>query len=294
MSTGSSQRAVDAAVVLLLLLAAIALFLHFSTTDDELSRYNPQWNGTSAVFEALEGRGSVEVRDPAELNGRHNATLLLIAPARTPTVEEGTAYRGFVAAGNTLVLADDFGPGNALLKAIGASARLDQGDLSSYTREFEISEAPLGFSLKDRPLVAGISKVVFNHPVAVSGGIPLINTTVFSWIDINGDGRADRSEPLNRYSVATEERVGAGRVVVIGDASLFINAMQELSDSDNDLFVGRLVADATLVDQVLSRTAAAEGPISTFLWIRETPSLVVVVTALSLGVIAWSLNRRRR
>ena len=81
---------------------------------------------------------------------------------------------------------------------------------------------------------------------------------------------------------------------MIGDASLFINAMQGLPDCDNGLLVGRLVADATLVDQVLSRTAAAEGPISTFLWVRETPSLVVVVTALSLGVIAWSLNRRKR
>ena len=59
MSIGSSQRAVDAAVGLILLIAAIALFLHLSSTDDELSRYNPQWNGTSAVFEALEGRGSV-------------------------------------------------------------------------------------------------------------------------------------------------------------------------------------------------------------------------------------------
>jgi hypothetical protein len=295
MSNGSAPyRAVDAAVGLVLVIAAVALFLHISSTDTEFSRYNLQWNGTSNVFDALEGRGAVMVRDPAALVGRQNATLLVIAPERAPTVEEGSAYRDFVGAGNTLVLVDDYGSGNELLKAIGASARLERGNLSSLAREFEVSQAPLGYPVKGRALGAGLSKVVFNHPVAVSGGESLINTTYLSWIDEDGDGRINRSEPLGQFTLATEEAVGAGRVVVIGDASLFINAMQGLPDCDNELLVERLIADTTCVDQRLSRTASATGPISTFLWVRGTPSLVVLVTALSLGVMAWSLNRRRR
>jgi hypothetical protein len=289
-----SSWAIAAAVGFILVIAAVALFLHLSTTDIEFSRYNPEWNGTSQVFEALENSGTVMVRDTAALMGRHNATLLVIAPARAPTAEEGSAYRSFVAAGNTLILADDFGSGNELLQAIGASTRLDRGNLSSLEREFENSEAPLGFPVKGQPLVADLSKVVFNRPVAVFGGNPLINTTYLSWIDTDGDGRVDRTEPLGRFTVATGETVGAGKVVVIGDASLFINAMQGLSGCDNGLLVGRLVADATLTDQRLSQTATAAGPISTFLWVRETPALVVVVTALSLGLIAWSFGRRRR
>ncbi|MEN6341997.1 MAG: DUF4350 domain-containing protein [Methanospirillum sp.] len=290
----SSSWAIAAAVGFILVIAAVALFLHLSTTDIEFSRYNPEWNGTSQVFEALDNSGTVMVRDPAALRGRHNATLLVIAPARAPTAEEGSAYRSFVAAGNTLILADDFGSGNELLQAIGASTRLDRGNLSSLEREFESSEAPLGFPVKGQPLVADLSKVVFNRPVAVFGGNPLINTTYLSWIDTDGDGRVDRTEPLGRFTVATEETVGAGKVVVIGDASLFINAMQGLSGCDNGLLVRRLAADATLTDQRLSQTATAAGPISTFLWVRETPALVVVVTALSLGLIAWSFGRRRR
>lgn len=287
-------RAIDAAVGLILVVAAVALFLHLSTTDIEFSRYNPQWNGTSVVFDTLGNSGSVMVRDPADLRGRHNATLLVIAPARAPTVEEGSAYRDFVAAGNTLMLVDDFGSGNDLLRAVGATTRLDRGNLSSLEREFENSNAPLGYPVKGRPLVAGLSKIVFNRPVAVSGGNPLINTTYLSWIDTDGDGRVERTESLGRFTLATEEAVGAGQVVVIGDASLFINAMQGLSDCDNGLLVERLVASATLTDQRLSQTATTAGPISIFLWVRETPALVVVVTALSLGMIAWSFNRRRR
>lgn len=292
--TSPSFPAVEVAVGIILVIASVTLLVHLTSTDGEFSRYNLQWNGTSVVFDTLEARGSVMVHDPAELQGRQNATLLVIAPARVPTAEEGMAYRNFVAAGNTLVLGDDFGSGNGLLRAIGASSRLESGDLSSYSREFQISTAPLGRPVEERPLVAGISKIVFNHPVAVENGEPLITTSYLSWVDENGDGRADSTEPLNRFSVMTEESVGDGRVIVIGDASLFINAMQGLPDCDNPLLMRRLLEDTTLVDQTLSRTADAEGPISTFLWVREIPSLAVLVTMLSLAVVAWSLIRRNK
>ncbi len=293
-SNGKTQYlAVNVAVGIILVLAATALILHLSSTDAEFSRYNLQWNGTSDFFNALESRGAIMVRDPAELGSRLNETLLVIAPSRAPTDEEGALYQQFVNAGNTLVLADEFGSGNELLKAVGASVRLDPGNLSSYSREFEISYAPIGYPVEGRWLVADLSKVVFNHPVAISGGYPLINTTYLSWIDDDGDGRVNRLEPMSRFTVATVEDVGPGRVVVIGDASLFINAMKGLPDCDNGLLLERLVAETTLVEQHLSQTAVAAGPISIFLWIRETPSLVVLVTALSLGVVAWAFKRRR-
>ena len=188
-------RAIDVAVGLVLVIAAVALFLHLSSTDTEFSRYNVQWNGTSEVFGALEGHDTVMVRDPAVLRGRQDETLLMIAPIRAPTAEEGAGYRAFVAAGNTLVLADDFGAGNEVLKAIGASARFEPGNLSSLTRQFETSTAPIGYPLKGQPLVGALSKVVFNRPVAVSGGDPLINTTYFSWIDTDGNGGSIAMSP---------------------------------------------------------------------------------------------------
>lgn len=293
-SNGKTRRlAVDVAVGIILVIAASALLLHLSSTDAEFSRYNLQWNGTSDFFDALESRGSVMIRDPAVLGSRQNETLLMIAPRRAPTEAEGTEYERFVNTGNTLVLVDDFGSGNEILEAIGSSVRLDHGKLSSHSREFEVSYAPIGYPVAGRWLVADLSKVVFNHPVAVSGGYPLINTTHLSWIDDDGDGRVNRLEPMKQFTVATVEDIGPGRVVVIGDASLFINAMQGLPDCDNELLLERLVAETTLVDQQLSRTAVAAGPISIFLWVRETPSLVVLVTALSLGVVAWSFNRKR-
>ena len=122
----------------MLLVGTVALFVHLSATDAEFSRYNPSWNGTSAFFSALDERGAVGVDDPAALGGRANATLLVVAPGRAPTADEAAAYRAFVRSGGTLVLADDFGAGNALLAAVGSGMRLDQRNLSSLERAFEL------------------------------------------------------------------------------------------------------------------------------------------------------------
>lgn len=282
------------AVGLVVLIGTVALFLHLSSTDGEFSRYNPSWNGTSTYFSALDERGAVAVRDPAALAGYANATLLIVAPGRAPTADEAAAYRAFVQSGNTLVLADDFGAGNALLGAVGSTMRLDQRNLSSLDREFELPGAVLGYPVPGAPLGANLSTVVFDHPVAVVGGAPFLETSRLSWMDDDGNGRPDLNESLGRFALAASEEVGAGRVVAVGDASLVINAMQALRDGDNAVLLARLVPDGALVDQRLSRAAAATGPISTILWVQNRPSFIVVVTALALGALAWQLNRRKR
>lgn len=286
-------NAVRGAVGVVLLIAAVTLVLHLSTTDLEFSRYNPGWNGTSTVFGTFEERGVVMIRDPAELAGQTEETLLVVAPGRPPTGDEAETIRAFVASGNTLVLADDFGAGNALLEAVGASIRLDQRNLSSVEREHEIAASPRGFPVPGHPLSASLSMVIFDHPVAVTGGAPFLASSRLSWIDQDGNGRPDAGEPLERYPLAADEAVGAGRVVVIGDASLFINAMQNLRNGDNNLLLERLTAGNLLVDQRLSRTADATRPISTILWVQERPSIIIAVTALALVALAWQLNRRR-
>lgn len=294
MNTLDSSRAVGVSVGLILIIAAVILFIHLTTTDTEFSRYNQQWNGTSTFFHELEGRGGQMIEDPKELRTKKGSTLLVIAPGRRPSSEEGDAYRAFLASGNTMIVADDFGSGNELLQVIGSSIRFERGNLLSLGREFDVASAPIGYPTSDDGLVTGLSKIVFNHPVAVSGGTPLVNTTYLSWIDKDGNGLINRSELLNRYTLVAGERLGDGTLVVIGDASLFINAMQSLPDCDNSRFLERLMEENSLVDQVNSRTANAEGPITTFLMVRKTPSLVVVVTAVILAVLAWSCNRRKR
>jgi len=285
---------VNWALVFSLLIAVVALYLHLSATGVAFSRYNPEWNGTSSVFEMLEDRGATMVDDPSELVGKTGITLLVIAPARVPTVGEAAAYRDFVAAGNTLLLADDFGEGNALLKAVGATIRLDQRNLSSIDQAYGVPAAPIGFPVVGAPFTGDITKIIFNHPVAVNSGTPFLMISSLSWIDENGNGRADSTEPFGRFTLAATEPVGNGRVVVVGDASLFINAMQRLHDGDNELFIKHLTMGPVLVDQCISQTSAVMGPISTILWVRNISTSVILITMLALGIVAWFFSRKKR
>ena len=282
------------AVGLVVLIGVVALFVHLSSTDDEFSRYNPSWNGTSAYFSALDERGAIGVGDPTALAGYTNATLLVVAPGRAPTADEAAAYRAFVRSGGTLVLADDFGAGNALLGAVGSGMRLDQRNLSSLERAFELPGAPLGFPVEGAPLGANLTSVVFDHPVAVTGGSPFLESSRLSWMDDDGNGLPGPNESLGRFSLAASEDVGAGRVVAVGDASLFINAMQDLRIGDNALLLARLVPDGVLVDRRLSGAASASGPVGTVLWLQERPVLIVAVTAFALAALAWRAGRQRR
>lgn len=278
---------------LVLLIATIALVVQLSTSNDEFSRYNPSWNGTSAYFATLDARGAPTVADPALLAGHPGATLLVVAPGRPPDPAEGAAYRDFVAGGGTLVLADDFGAGNALLEAVGSGMRLDQGNLSSVERAFEVPGAPLGFPVEGESLAAGLGAVVFDHPAGVVGGTPFLVTSPLSWMDADGNGRADPDEPLGEAALAASEQVGAGRVIVVGDSSLFVNAMQGLREGDNAALLGRLVPDGVLVDARLARTASAGGPVGAVLWLRGVPLLIAAATAGALVALAWWLGRRR-
>ncbi len=280
-------------VGLVVLAAAVALFVHFSATDAEFSRYNPAWNGSSAYYAALDERGAVAVRDLAVLGGRANATLLVVAPVRAPTPDEAAAYTSFVRSGGTLVLADDFGAGNAVLEAVGSGMRLDQRNLSSLERAFELPAAPLGYPVAGALLGANLSTIVFDHPAAVLGGAPFLESSRLSWMDDDGNGRPDVTEPLGRFVLAASEELGAGRIVAIGDASLVINAMQGLRIGDNALLLARLVPDGVLVDERLSRTADANGPVGTVLWLQERPVLIVTATAIALAALAWRRDRRR-
>jgi hypothetical protein len=91
--------------------------------------------------------------------------------------------------------------------------------------------------------------------------------------------------------VATEA-VGRGRVVAVGDASLYINAMQGLREGDNEVFLARLAPDGTLVDARISRTASASGAVGMVLWLQGQPVLIVSATAIALGALALVLGRR--
>ena len=282
---------------LVLLFAVLILFGHLTTNSQEFSRYNAGWNGTSQFFSDLDRNRVVEISGPDQLSAYPaNATLIIIAPVRQPTDEEQKAYRTFIERGNTIVLADDFGTGNATLKAVGSRISIQPVSLSSVDREFADAYSIVVYPVVNETPLKDVNKLLLNRPAPLNGGTTLVRTSVMSWIDANGDRRISKNEMLGTFAVISSEKIGKGRIIVIADPSIFINSMYaEDNRWDNRLFIRNLVNEPgpVLIDQMNSRTRNAEGLNEILHVIRTNVIIELIIFAGLLLLVAgvWKTKR---
>ena len=287
-------RAVFWVAGLVLLVSALVVTVHLSANNLEFSRYNNGWNGTSVFFSNLDRHHSFEVSDPAQLAAyQENATLLIIAPYRQPTAPEIAAYRSFLNNGNTLVLADDFGTGNAIARGIGSRISISPGNLSSVDRLFADPYSVVVYRTSNETPVRSVTRLVLNRPAPLEGGDTLMATSILSWIDDNGDKKINTNELLGKFTVMAAEKIGRGRLVVLSDPSIFVNTMQDLDDTwDNTRFISNLIENGgnpLVIDQMNSRTRDTEG-MSTMLHVLRTTlsiEIVFVVLLMLFAAVAW-------
>jgi hypothetical protein len=262
------------AVLLILFLAGAVVYAHATTTTEEYSRYNPGWNGTSNL-------PAEEIRDLADLDP---ATILLIlAPDQPFSPDEVGSLRAFLDAGGRLLIADEEGNANPLLADLGSSMRVRPQNLSSLNRDHVNPGLFTVSVVGNDTLFAGVETVRVNRPAAVEGGEPLLETSPFTWDDADGDGRISGSEAFGTAVVCARE----GNLTVLGDASLFVNAMF----AENPKFIENL--QPIRVDGIHSRTGTKSPIINTLVWIRTTPPAGAAIVALGVLPVAWIFGRKR-
>jgi hypothetical protein len=271
---------------LLVLIAALALTAHLSTTDLEYSRYNQEWTGTSGFFTMLEERGARDLASYSALSDESDALLLIIAPGSTFSAEETAALRAFLGQGSTIFIADETGEANPLLADLGSTIRVVPANISSVEMEYSDPRTIIVSPRESDPLLANVTTLTLNQASAVSGGTVLLSTTLFSWDDRNGNGKIDEDEPLSSFAVFTRESIGTGTLYVLSDPSIFINGMQTIrpGSGDNGVFIGNLLSNrgTVLVEQSHSRTAGADRILSLALLVKN--SMIIKIAALIVSI----------
>ncbi|QSZ66438.1 DUF4350 domain-containing protein [Methanofollis aquaemaris] len=278
----------------LLLGMMVVLSVHFSTTGDEYGISNRGWNGSSVFFDAVLEEGGTMITDPALLSNYENSLLLLVVPAFESGERDPGAYRAYLRRDNTIFIADEGGASNVILQSIGSSMRVVPANISSLDTAYTGSFFPNGHPAAGHPLLAGVETLTFNRPAHVTGGEPLMVSGLFSWQDLNGDGRMDAGEPSGTFSFLAREEIGAGEVIVCSDPSLLINAMQGGDvPGGNRAFVGNLRSyrGAMLVDGAAS-TATRDRALLAGL--RDSPSLQAGLLAASLFAVAVLWRKKYR
>lgn len=265
-----------------------------NTSAAPFSAYNSGWEGSDELRSVAAAEG-VEVQTPHDATtyeqlSPDGTVAFVLAPDSRYRADDVARVSEFVRSGGTLVVADDYGPhANELLQQLGASARLDGRPVRDVRSNYRSSAMPVASPVADHQFVAGVESVTLNHGTVVEPGeaTPLVNTSEHAYVDADWNGGLGPNETLETHTVATVERVGEGQVVVVGDASVFINAMVERPGNRN--FVRALLSGRGTV--VLDHSHAADLPpaVLAVIVVRESAALQFGLGTLAVGALAvWS------
>jgi hypothetical protein len=268
-----------------------------STSTTAFGAYNPTWEGTSALRQEASAVGTDTIvattsSDYARSDPESSVAVVL-SPDSPYTSGETARLRTFVQSGGTLVVAEDFGAQtNPLLAGLGAQARVDGRPLRDGQQYYRSPALAVATEVTTTSLTAGVDQLMLNHGSVVqpNGSRVLVRSSPYAYLDENRNGTLDDDEQLTTYPVVTTEPLGDGRIVVVSDPSIFINAM--LDRPDNRQFARTLlsnhetaVLDYSHVGKVPPLTAAKIS-------IQRSPLLQALVGFAGIAGVAVILSRR--
>ena len=223
-------RSLGVLTVIILLVSLGISSLWPWTAQRQMSAYTDHWNDISHLRKdvAKEGYRVENIQSsPKVLNdkGDWSKHILFIAGVEKPyTKEEITAIKKFLEHGGRLVLADDGGYSEPLLKSLVGKVELNHSRLYSplYAKnpDFVLAE---GY-IDSGPIIDTDFKVMTNRPAVFQGTIPgtvFCNSDPTSWLDSNGNKDRDLDEEQMSYVIGFFVTGNA----FLSDPSIFINDM---------------------------------------------------------------------
>ncbi|ALM76402.1 DUF4350 domain-containing protein [Thermococcus barophilus] len=220
----------------ILIVVGVALMLMPLTvpvfkSDAAYSVLNTNWNGVSMFGKLLYSEGNIQpVLAPYDSIDLENlkGVLIVIGPNVDFSNREIRELKTFLERGNTLVLADDFGTGNQVLRGLGVKERLSKSPIVSlfYSKSYEF---PIVVDIRSNELSMGVEKIVLNEPAVI------LNTQ-------NGLIYTSHSSVLSgkygQFPIMAEIPYGKGRIILISDPDIFTNALFK----ENEAFLKNLVS----------------------------------------------------
>lgn len=271
-------------------IAIVVLLAQITSTNLEMSRYNHEWNGTSRFFEWAEEYRATEVSSPDMLRSVQADTLLILEPVEPFPDGAIAAYVEFLSQGGTVIIAGEGSATNRLLESLGSSSRLLDGTLCSVDTGYSTPFTPIAYRTPRGEEDGMPERLILNRPVGVSGQEVIMETSLLSWRDLNGDGRIGGGETIQRYPVIVREHLYNGTLYLMGDGSPFINGMLEGDASaENEGFIRGLLERRPAVDQIVSLTGKGDGLIPFFAYTKSTyMAKMAIVSGISLLVaLLW-------
>ena len=302
--------ALIAAIVIVALLISVPIL---NTTKEDFSTYNTAWNGASdaKALASSDGYTTSSVLALSEIGTTGDGVLFMLNPNSSVgfSASDVSTLQSFVRNGGVLVLANNFGNGNAVLSGLGVlgEARFNGSLLEDNVSKGVNAALPLITDVTASGLTAGVHELYFNYGTAldVSG----TNVTVLarsaptSYLLAPAGGNATVNATTGAHPVLATLDYGNGHIVLLSDPSVFSNDM--LGQADNQQLLTSMFANLTggntAVPIMFDESHFASPPVFSLLYDRinadDTVKYTVVVlfsAAFIIGINATALVRRRQ
>jgi hypothetical protein len=298
--------ALIAAIVVVAFLISVPLL---NTTKEDFSTYNTAWNGASDA-KALASSDGYTTRSVFALSeiGSGDGVLFMLNPNSSVSfsASDASTLQSFVKNGGVLVLANDFGNGNAVLSGLGVSAARFNGSLLEDNVSKGVDAAhPLITDVNASGITAGVHELYFNYGTAldVSGTNVTVLARSAPTSYLSTSATANLSATTGAHPVLATFTYGDGRIVLLSDPSVFINDM--LGQADNQQLLTSMFANLTggntAAPIMFDESHRASAPVWSLLYDRINADdtvkytvIVLVSAAFVIGINATALVRRQR
>jgi hypothetical protein len=298
------------AIVVAALIISVPLL---NTTKEDFSTYNTAWNGASdaKALASNDGYATRSVFALSEIGTSGDGVLFMLNPVSSAgfSTSDASTLQSFVRNGGVLVLANDFGNGNAVLSGLGVlgEARFNGSLLEDNVSKGVDAAHPLITDINASGLTASVHMLYFNYGTVLdtSGAnvTVLAQSAPTSYLLTPTGGNATVNATTGAHPVLATLDYGNGRIVLLSDPSVFINNM--LGQADNQQLLTSTLANLTggntAVPIMFDESHRASAPVWSLLYDRinanDTVKYTVVVLASAafvIGINASALFRRRR
>jgi hypothetical protein len=236
--------------------------------------------------------------------------LAIIGPSTSFTKDESSKIAAFLDGGGTVLVADDFGSGNSLVKALNVSASFSMQPLADLYYYSKDPGFPIITDFTNSVVTRNVTSILLDHPSFIDTGNSSSVTVIawsspFSFIDTSGQGKPLGNETVTSYPIIVTAMIGKGTLLLISDPDMFINDVIGAFDNMRLFQNLRALGDGSVVFDVAH---LANAPLTDWrIMLREginslrlgkegayIPLLVVAVVVLGFSFQLLSLRRRSR
>ena len=209
---------------------SIIIYISSSTT---LSPYNLGVEGLSKFMELYSPEVSF---GDIPLRGYDTVVLVL---DRGPV--NSSIYRDYVYGGGRLIILDEKGYSNDLLRDMGLDIRVSNmcvlDEVYKYWDRFHVkADTYHGYEV-------GLAGPCY---IEAREADVLAYSSRFSYLDVDGNARYSMDEPMGSFPLIVRARVGAGEVILVGDSDFIANLF--LDKGINRDFLGDILNGVVLLD----------------------------------------------